>query len=165
MEDNQTQNGSSKLVWLSVAIVILVVGAVGLSFYMKSNSNKQTDDSINKENIDASPLATASPEISPEASVSPEVTVKEFIVTGKSFSFTPNEIKVKRGDTVRIVFINSEGFHDWVMNEFNARTKQIKAGETETIEFIADKVGSFEYYCSVGQHRQMGMVGTLVVEE
>ena len=41
MEDNQTQNGSSKLVWLSVAIVILVVGAVGLSFYMKSNSNKQ----------------------------------------------------------------------------------------------------------------------------
>jgi len=51
------------------------------------------------------------------------------------------------------------------MNEFNARTKQIKAGETETIEFIADKVGSFEYYCSVGQHRQMGMVGTLVVEE
>ena len=165
MEDNQTQNGSSKLVWLSVAIVILVVGAVGLSFYMKSNSNKQTDASINKENIDASPLATASPEISPEASVSPEVTVKEFIVTGKSFSFTPNEIKVKRGDTVRIVFINSEGFHDWVMNEFNARTKQIKAGETETIEFIADKVGSFEYYCSVGQHRQMGMVGTLVVEE
>jgi plastocyanin len=29
---------------------------------------------------------------------------------------------------------------------------------------VADKKGTFEYYCSVGQHRALGMKGKLVVE-
>jgi plastocyanin len=91
-------------------------------------------------------------------------TVKEFTVTGKSFSFTPNELKVKKGDTVKITFKNNGGFHDWVIDEFNARTKQIGDGEIDTVEFTADKAGTFEFYCSVGNHRQMGMVGNLIVE-
>jgi plastocyanin len=32
------------------------------------------------------------------------------------------------------------------------------------IEFVANKKGKFEYYCSVGEHRAMGMKGNLVVE-
>ena len=42
--------------------------------------------------------------------------------------------------------------------------EKINGGETDSIEFVADKVGTFEYYCSVGQHRSMGMVGKLTVE-
>lgn len=94
-----------------------------------------------------------------------ETGVKTFTVEGTSFAFAPSVIKVKKGDTVRIVFNNKAGFHDWVLDEFDAATKQISAGTTDTIEFVADKAGEFEYYCSVGSHRQMGMVGTLVVEE
>jgi nitrite reductase (NO-forming) len=71
---------------------------------------------------------------------------------------------VKLGETVRINLTNEQGFHDWVIDEFNARTKQINAGQTDTVEFVADKVGTFEYYCSVGNHRQMGMIGKLIVE-
>ncbi len=97
--------------------------------------------------------------------VDAEAEVKTFTVDGTSFAFAPSTINVKKGDTVRIVFNNKAGFHDWVLDEFNAKTKQISAGTTETIEFVADKAGEFEYYCSVGSHRQMGMVGTLVVEE
>jgi plastocyanin len=108
-----------------------------------------------------------------EAVVTPESTSGDamtatnkvsFTVEGSQFKFTPNELKVKKGDTVEIVFKNSEGFHDWVLDEFNAKTKQISAGESETISFVADKTGTFEYYCSVGKHRQMGMVGNLIVE-
>ena len=56
--------------------------------------------------------------------------------------------------------------HDWVIDEFSARAKQIQAGETDTVEFVANKKGTFEYYCSVGNgfHRQQGMVGKLIVE-
>jgi nitrosocyanin len=90
--------------------------------------------------------------------------VKEFAVEGGMFYFTPKEIKVKKGDTVKITFTNKEGFHDWVLDEFNAKTKQIKAGETDTISFVADKAGTFEYYCSVGNHRAQGMKGNLIVE-
>jgi len=57
-----------------------------------------------------------------------------------------------------------EGTHDFVIDEFNVATKMTKTGETDTVEFIADKAGVFEYYCSVGEHRKMGMVGTLTVE-
>ncbi|KKT09719.1 MAG: Plastocyanin [candidate division WWE3 bacterium GW2011_GWB2_43_22] len=57
-----------------------------------------------------------------------------------------------------------EGTHDLRLDEFNVATKLLKAGETDTVEFTADKAGVFEYYCSVGEHRKMGMVGTLTVE-
>lgn len=89
--------------------------------------------------------------------------VREFTVIGGNFSFTPNTLEVKQGDTVRIAFKNANGFHDFKLDEFNVASGQIRDGESETVEFIADKAGSFEYYCSVGNHRAMGMKGTLTV--
>lgn len=90
--------------------------------------------------------------------------IKTFTVKGQNFSFAPAEIRVKKGDKVKVVFENAGGFHDFVIDEFKARTKQISDGKTDTVEFTADKAGTFEYYCSVGSHRAMGMKGKLVVE-
>jgi plastocyanin len=89
---------------------------------------------------------------------------KSFTVEAANFGYSVKEIKVKKGDTVKIKFVNKEGFHDWVLDEFNAKTPQIMGGKTADIEFVATKTGTFEYYCSVGQHRAMGMVGKLIVE-
>lgn len=87
-------------------------------------------------------------------------------MTGENFKFTPSEIRVHRGDKVRIDFSNIGGMpHNWVIDEFNAQTPQLQVGESASVELTADKAGTFEYYCSVGQHRKMGMVGKLVVEE
>ena len=91
----------------------------------------------------------------------PVVTVD---VVGGNFYFTPKEIRVKKGDTVTINFKNVDGFHDFKIDEFNVATQRIQAGGTETVQFSADKAGSFEYYCSVGSHRAMGMKGTIFVE-
>jgi plastocyanin len=88
----------------------------------------------------------------------------EFQVEGGMYYFKPNEIRVKKGDTVKIVFNNKEGMHDWVLDEFKAKTQRIKTGESEAVSFVADKVGTFEYYCSVGNHRAMGMKGNFIVE-
>jgi cytochrome c oxidase subunit 2 len=95
---------------------------------------------------------------------SPNSVITTIKVEAGSFYFSPSEIRVKKGDKVKIILTNKDGFHDWVVDEFNARTPQIKAGETVEIEFIADKTGTFEYYCSVGNNRQMGMKGNLIVE-
>lgn len=89
---------------------------------------------------------------------------RTFNVKGLNFSFDTKEISVNKGDTVVINFTNTEGFHDWVIDEFKARTKQIGEGKSETITFVADKAGTFEYYCSVGKHRAMGMKGNLIVK-
>ena len=91
------------------------------------------------------------------------VQVKEFAIDGNNFSLTPAAITVNKGDTVKITFTNRLGMHDWKLDEFNVGTKVLKAGESETVTFVADKSGTFEYYCSVGSHRQMGMVGKLIV--
>src|SRR5687767_11968076 len=91
----------------------------------------------------------------------PESVVKEFTVSGENFSFDPSEIKVKKGDKVKITFKNSQGFHDFKIDKYGVATKQTNAPSEEVLEFTADKAGTFEYYCSVGQHRAMGMKGNL----
>lgn len=107
---------------------------------------------------------TQTQEIPQPTTVASEKVAKEFVVMGSNYKFDVSEIKVKNGDTVKITFKNSEGMHDWVIDEFNSRTKVIKGGEMETVMFTVDKTGTFEYYCSVGQHRKNGMVGKLIVE-
>lgn len=90
--------------------------------------------------------------------------VKEFTVSGKNFEHSLKEIRVKQGDTVRINFSSTSGFHDWTVDEFAAQTQQVQTGGSSSVEFVADQAGTFEFYCSVGQHRQFGMVGKLIVE-
>lgn len=90
---------------------------------------------------------------------------KEFNVIAKSYSFTPSDIRVNNGDKVKLNVFIADGFHDFVIDEFTgARTERTSAVATTTIEFIVNKTGEFKYYCSVGNHRQLGMEGILIVE-
>lgn len=85
-------------------------------------------------------------------------------LTGKNFEFSTDEIRVKEGETVTIKFTSTGGFHDWRVDEFDAGTEAVNPGEQTSVTFVADKKGSFEYYCSVGNHRERGMKGILIVE-
>jgi plastocyanin len=64
---------------------------------------------------------------------------------------------------VRIEFTSTSGFHDWVIDEFDAATDRVRDGETSSVTFVADQAGIFEYYCSVGSHRANGMHGRFIV--
>ncbi len=92
-----------------------------------------------------------------------------FVLEGENFKFMKDgvdnpELKVNEGDVVRVEFTSVGGFHDFVLDEFSAATKQVNVGGSTFVEFVADRKGSFEYYCSVGSHRQAGMKGMFVVE-
>lgn len=89
---------------------------------------------------------------------------KTFAIDGFDFGYSDEEIRVKKGDTVTINLTSTDGFHDWVVDEFSASTEKVNTGESTSVTFVADKAGTFEYYCSVGSHRQAGMVGKLIVE-
>lgn len=82
-----------------------------------------------------------------------------------SFYYTPNEIRVKKGDVVKIELTAKDMMHNFYLDEFGVKSKTVKEGETTTIEFVADKVGEFEFYCNVTSHRSKGQVGKLIVEE
>ncbi|MFA5135771.1 MAG: plastocyanin/azurin family copper-binding protein [Patescibacteria group bacterium] len=137
-----------KIQTVGIIIVLILLGVLAIMFFQKQPVQQMVTE----------------PFPSPMVSVEPTPVVMTFSVEGTPYSFTPDEIKVKRGDLVRIEFTSVNGLHDWVIDEYNARTAQLNTGQSETIEFIADKTGTFEYYCSVGNHRQMGMVGNLIVE-
>jgi plastocyanin len=94
----------------------------------------------------------------------PAPQVKTFNVTGHNFAFSISEIRVKKNDIVKINFQSTEGFHDWTLEGYSVGTQPVNAPGSASVEFVADKTGSFVFYCSVGTHRQMGMVGTLIVE-
>lgn len=91
--------------------------------------------------------------------------VKEIEVTSSGMRFTPSEIRVNVGDTVRITYRNGGGRHDWVIDEFDAATPVITGGQSATVEFVADRAGTFEFYCGVPGHRAAGMFGQFVVVE
>lgn len=138
------------IIGVSGALIVLVV-VIGSVLLGKAGNPAPT------------PTATATP--GPTTTTTTTTgSIKTFTVEGGDFFFKPNTIKVKKGDTVKIIFQSSAGQHDFVIDEFKVRTKLIRSGESETVEFVADKTGSFEYYCSVAQHRKLGMKGTLIVE-
>lgn len=147
-------NGKS----FAIIIGVVVVLVAGIFMFRRGSQKADLQTEMTPE---ISTAVTDSP--SPTASVA-QGPVKTFNVTGKSFSFDPKEIKVNKGDTVKIVFSNTEGLHDWVIDEFNVRTPRTQAGQTTTIQFVAVKSGTFQYYCSVGSHRAQGMWGNLIVQ-
>lgn len=104
------------------------------------------------------------PPAPPDQTPNPTPEAKNVNLTAKMFAFSQTELRIKKGDTVTINFSSTGGLHDWVIDEFNARTKQVNPGEPTSVTFTADEAGTFEYYCSVGNHRAMGMKGNLIVE-
>jgi plastocyanin len=88
---------------------------------------------------------------------------REFFLDGQGEG-NPDMV-VQQGDTVEVTLCVTGGTHDWVLDEFNAATARLSVGdECSTVEFVADQVGEFEYYCGVGNHRAEGMAGRFVVE-
>lgn len=158
MEDTttQTEQMSSKKgmnpVMVVAAIIVLLVLAGGAYMYMQGQ----------KKSAPAPVENTMQPTTAPTTAMAAEKVIE---VDGKNFSFTPNVISVSKGDKVTINFKNVGGFHDFVIDEFNVKTDTIGTGKTATVTFTADKAGTFEYYCAVGNHRAMGMKGTLTVTE
>lgn len=84
------------------------------------------------------------------------------IINGKYFpQYSIKEITVKKGETIRLK-INTTGNHDFKIDELNVYS-ETPAGEITTVEFTADKVGEFIYYCTKPNHRTNGHWGTIKV--
>lgn len=120
--------------------LIAIAALIALSACGNNNDN---DDSTTKN---PSPSA-------------PSGETKEITVDAKSFQFTPSDIQLHAGDTVKLTLQNSEGVHGLEIPDLNVN---IKNGETAT--FTVDKAGKYDYNCSI----QCGaghdnMTGTLTV--
>ncbi len=150
-----------------VVIIAVAVGAMRLADNSQQPSTSGVTAMVENTPTKGEETGMTKTEVSESTPATSEGAMQSDVITveGANFSFSPNTITVKKGQKVKILFKNVEGFHDFVIDEFNVKTPQIQANMEGTVEFTPMEVGKFEYYCSVGKHRQMGMVGTLVVEE
>ena len=84
-------------------------------------------------------------------------------MTAKKYEFEPNVITVKNGDRVKLVITALDHDHGFKLEAFKI-DERLKKGVPTTIEFTADKVGTFPFecshFCGVGHGR---MKGKLVV--
>ncbi len=158
--EEQKNSFNPLLIIGGILIALLVLGGG----FLVLNQNKTTEQTSNQLQTTPTQTVTESPDGGTATVGDEEADVKEFEITNKGLSFSPNEIRVKQGDKLRITFTNSGGTHDWVVDEFDARTKIVQTGESDTIAFVVDKKGTFEFYCSLMDHRAKGMVGKLIVE-
>lgn len=91
--------------------------------------------------------------------------------------FSPTTLQVAPGDSVTIVVFNNDSIgHTFDLNEFNVHlgtaTNPMQPNENRTATFIADRPGTFWFFCAVPGHASprgdgsySGMAGRLVVGE
>lgn len=84
-------------------------------------------------------------------------------VTAFQWGYKPDTITVKQGDNVTLYLTSSDVTHGFELDAFGINA-EITPGQITTVNFIADKPGTFTFYCSVfcgSGHSTMR--GTLIV--
>lgn len=171
MEETPKTSGGSKMpvIIIGVIIVLAIIGFAGMKVLnkttqpateeaMKMTAETTVTPSAPTQSVSASPSGEA---------MAAETSADEKVITmdAGSFYYSVKTINVKKGQKVKIIMTSKDMMHNLNIDELNVHLPITKAGETNTVEFTADKVGTFEYYCSVGQHRKLGQVGKITVTE
>jgi cytochrome c oxidase subunit II len=83
------------------------------------------------------------------------------VVEGQ-WKWEPNEIRAPYGSKVIINIKNEDGHaHGFAINELGVN-RNLPGGQTTKVEFIANRIGEFEFYCSVlcgaGHFTQTGKI-------
>ncbi len=68
-------------------------------------------------------------------------------VTASRFSFSPNEITVKKGDPVTITVHSSDVTHGLVIPDLGIRT-EVKKGQSEDLTLTPEAAGTFQGKCA-----------------
>ncbi len=130
---------------LVIGVFILVIIIVGIMIFKPSESISQTDGSI-----------VTDVELTGD--------IKEFEIIATNWEFNPSVIEVNKGDKVELHLQSKEGTHGLVILEFEV-SETLNPGEDVHVEFIADKLGTFNFFCSVPCGKGHGaMRGLLVVK-
>lgn len=145
-----------KILIAVVIIAIIVEGAAYLKRLPSENTAlPRLTVAANPTTAPASPLA---------ASVNPTSSSKEFHITAHQFAFEPSTIRVKQGDAVRLYLTSADVGHGISIPDFGVNL-QGPVGQEVSVDFIADRTGTFRFFCNVfcgSGHRDM--TGTLIVE-
>ena len=72
----------------------------------------------------------------------------EIHITARQWKFEPSEIVVKKGQKVTLILTSADVTHGFMLEAFNINVV-IHPGKITKVTFTPDKVGEFEFRCSV----------------
>ena len=76
--------------------------------------------------------------------------VKELNIEAYKFGFRVlNNVQINKGDTVKLTVTSTDGTHGFAMPDFNVDLSPIAQGESKSTTFVADRSGTFTYFCNV----------------
>jgi heme/copper-type cytochrome/quinol oxidase subunit 2 len=88
---------------------------------------------------------------------------REFDVTASNYRFTPDRLEVAQDELVKVTIRSTDIAYSVTIDEYRV-SKRVPAGGVATIEFRADRPGTFRFYSSLkSDARHEGMRGDLVV--
>ncbi len=67
-------------------------------------------------------------------------------IHAKRFSFTPSEITVQKGETVKLILTSDDVTHELVIPDLGVR-QEINKGHSAELTFVASKAGDFHGMC------------------
>lgn len=76
-----------------------------------------------------------------------EPSTKTISIVAQRFSFTPNEITVKKGEEVTLVIESKDVSHGLLIEDLGVRA-EIKKGKASEVKFTPETVGTFEGKCA-----------------
>jgi uncharacterized cupredoxin-like copper-binding protein len=143
---------SRTTVWVILGF-ILGIGVVAI--YMVTSPRPSISPSTEETPVG---MEETEEEVSDDSGLEVTIKLSEYIIS-------PSVISVDaKKDTTFI--LKNLGFttHNFVVDELGIYSGVIPPGESKTITFTADKSGEYDFYCSIGDHRDNGMEGVLIVK-
>jgi heme/copper-type cytochrome/quinol oxidase subunit 2 len=88
---------------------------------------------------------------------------REITVTARDFRFSPNRIEVAQDDLVKLTVQSEDVAYSLTIDEYRV-SRRVPAGGSTTLEFRADRAGTFAFYSNLTNDTRHGqMKGELVV--
>lgn len=156
---------SNKGIWIIVGIFVATILIAGYFLVGPGKpSPRTTPQPLTKVDENFQTFAPPGSEVEEEASNKADI-AREVKVKGNEFSFSPQTLTVNKGEKIRMTFENKGSLsHDLTIDELGVSTATVIVGQEDTIEFTVEDVGTYTFYCSIGNHKELGMEGELIVE-
>ena len=87
----------------------------------------------------------------------------EFTLIARNYRYTPDRLEVSQDDLVRLTITSEDLNYSFAIDEYRI-VRRVRAGETTSFEFRADRAGTFRFYSNLtGEGGHAEMKGQLVV--
>ena len=126
-----------------VASILALAGAYGAGIFKNNTSSMSTtNDNGNKD-------------------------IVSYAIDMNNYSFSPNLIAAEPGETLKVKITSHNGNHDLKIDAFKFDSGVLENGQSKIFEIKVpiDAKGEYEFYCSIGNHKAMGMVGKFQIKD